>query len=408
LKVSLVAPKSINLAFPLENKFRDMSSSVAMTVHKLVSVLERGRKKARFEGDYAAAALDLDSVLRGTGKLLITCEGDPEMTEKLTELENKVSSELQAMREYQRELKMFQAPSVFQGPGGAAAAGGGGGRGGVFGMIDEDGDSISNNNNNNNNNTNNMDGGGVYDDPDVWKPPTSDGRGRRPEMRQQQQQGALLRRPAPSVPSRGGGNANNNIGNNNAGNGRLDRMRQERDNVNSNNSAAAGRVPGSGGAGSRPLGRPAVKPPLPTRNNNNNNNNNNKPSSGYGQQQRPPPSSHGKGGGGGPSSKPSSQAVTNDGERKYSDVAREEGWVDLDLIDSIENDIVEGKVNVSWESIAGLSEAKHLLQEAVVLPLWMPEYVFCTMFFLSSFLSFYFVMASLCLSFDLLLPVCIL
>ena len=48
--------------------------------------------------------------------------------------------------------------------------------------------------------------------------------------------------------------------------------------------------------------------------------------------------------------------------------------MDLDLIDSIEHDIVEGKVNVSWESIAGLSEAKHLLQEAVVLPLWMPEY----------------------------------
>ena len=40
----------------------------------------------------------------------------------------------------------------------------------------------------------------------------------------------------------------------------------------------------------------------------------------------------------------------------------------------IENDIVEGKVSVSWDSIAGLSEAKHLLQEAVVLPLWMPEY----------------------------------
>ncbi|KAJ1426229.1 P-loop containing nucleoside triphosphate hydrolase protein, partial [Ochromonadaceae sp. CCMP2298] len=47
---------------------------------------------------------------------------------------------------------------------------------------------------------------------------------------------------------------------------------------------------------------------------------------------------------------------------------------DLELIEGVERDIVEGKVNVSWESIAGLNEAKHLLQEAVVLPLWMPDY----------------------------------
>jgi katanin p60 ATPase-containing subunit A1 len=59
---------------------------------------------------------------------------------------------------------------------------------------------------------------------------------------------------------------------------------------------------------------------------------------------------------------------------KFSDKAREEGWVDLELIEGIERDIVEGKVNVRWESIAGLNEAKHLLQEAVVLPLWMPDY----------------------------------
>merc|ERR1711968_287172 len=35
---------------------------------------------------------------------------------------------------------------------------------------------------------------------------------------------------------------------------------------------------------------------------------------------------------------------------------------------------IEAKVNVSWDAIAGLIEAKHLLQEAVVLPLWMPDY----------------------------------
>jgi katanin p60 ATPase-containing subunit A1 len=55
-------------------------------------------------------------------------------------------------------------------------------------------------------------------------------------------------------------------------------------------------------------------------------------------------------------------------------VAREEGWADLELVESIERDIVEGKLNVTWDSIAGLTEPKELLQEAVVLPLWMPDY----------------------------------
>jgi katanin p60 ATPase-containing subunit A1 len=35
---------------------------------------------------------------------------------------------------------------------------------------------------------------------------------------------------------------------------------------------------------------------------------------------------------------------------------------------------VETGVSVSWEHIADLQEAKALLQEAVVLPLWMPDY----------------------------------
>ena len=54
---------------------------------------------------------------------------------------------------------------------------------------------------------------------------------------------------------------------------------------------------------------------------------------------------------------------------KFSEMAKEKGWADVELIEGIERDIVEGRVNVNWDSIAGLSEAKHLLQEAVVLPL---------------------------------------
>lgn len=65
---------------------------------------------------------------------------------------------------------------------------------------------------------------------------------------------------------------------------------------------------------------------------------------------------------------------STDGKKRYSEVAREEGWADVELIEGIEREIVETGVSVSWEHIADLQEAKALLQEAVVLPLWMPDY----------------------------------
>lgn len=40
----------------------------------------------------------------------------------------------------------------------------------------------------------------------------------------------------------------------------------------------------------------------------------------------------------------------------------------------LERDVLENSPGVRWEHIAGLTEAKRLLEEAVVLPLWMPEY----------------------------------
>lgn len=39
-----------------------------------------------------------------------------------------------------------------------------------------------------------------------------------------------------------------------------------------------------------------------------------------------------------------------------------------------ERDIVERGVSVTWGQVADLKDAKQLLQEAVVLPLWMPDY----------------------------------
>ena len=47
---------------------------------------------------------------------------------------------------------------------------------------------------------------------------------------------------------------------------------------------------------------------------------------------------------------------------------------DKDLVSALERDIVLRDPNVKWEDIAGLKEAKRLLEEAIVLPLWMPDY----------------------------------
>ncbi|XP_028249481.1 katanin p60 ATPase-containing subunit A-like 1 [Parambassis ranga] len=47
---------------------------------------------------------------------------------------------------------------------------------------------------------------------------------------------------------------------------------------------------------------------------------------------------------------------------------------DGDLVDSLERDIVSRNPNVHWDDIADLEDAKKLLKEAVVLPMWMPEF----------------------------------
>lgn len=39
-----------------------------------------------------------------------------------------------------------------------------------------------------------------------------------------------------------------------------------------------------------------------------------------------------------------------------------------------ERDILQKNPNIHWDDIADLAEAKRLLEEAVVLPMWMPDY----------------------------------
>lgn len=48
--------------------------------------------------------------------------------------------------------------------------------------------------------------------------------------------------------------------------------------------------------------------------------------------------------------------------------------IDSDLVDILERDILQKNLNVKWTDIADLDEAKKLLEEAVVLPMWMPDY----------------------------------
>ncbi|XVE52137.1 hypothetical protein DITRI_Ditri02bG0098200 [Diplodiscus trichospermus] len=78
-----------------------------------------------------------------------------------------------------------------------------------------------------------------------------------------------------------------------------------------------------------------------------------------------------KGTGPGKSSKgDSANGDADDGKSKRSQY---EG-PDPDLAAMLERDVLETAPGVRWDDVAGLTEAKRLLEEAVVLPLWMPEY----------------------------------
>lgn len=52
----------------------------------------------------------------------------------------------------------------------------------------------------------------------------------------------------------------------------------------------------------------------------------------------------------------------------------ESNGCDQELVDILERDIVQKNPNVRWDDIADLHEAKRLLEEAVVLPMWMPDF----------------------------------
>lgn len=77
-----------------------------------------------------------------------------------------------------------------------------------------------------------------------------------------------------------------------------------------------------------------------------------------------------KGGKGGKEGGGSKKSAQDGGDREPFPT---EGWPE-DLVQSLERDIVSTNVNVHWDDIAGNKEAKRLLEEAVVLPLLIPDY----------------------------------
>eukprot|EP01138_Halocafeteria_seosinensis_P006238 gb/GECG01006379.1/.p1 GENE.gb/GECG01006379.1/~~gb/GECG01006379.1/.p1 ORF type:complete len:462 (+),score=65.15 gb/GECG01006379.1/:1-1386(+) len=66
------------------------------------------------------------------------------------------------------------------------------------------------------------------------------------------------------------------------------------------------------------------------------------------------------------------QNLGPNGKPRYSEVCNT--GVDKEIVEMVERDILELNPNVKFESIAGLDDAKGLIQEAVVLPLIIPNY----------------------------------
>lgn len=81
----------------------------------------------------------------------------------------------------------------------------------------------------------------------------------------------------------------------------------------------------------------------------------------------------GRGGSKSNSKAPSSGGGEGNGKGAKQAAFPTDGW-DEELVKTLERDIVSTAPNVHWDDIAGNAEAKRLLEEAVVLPLLIPDY----------------------------------
>lgn len=66
-------------------------------------------------------------------------------------------------------------------------------------------------------------------------------------------------------------------------------------------------------------------------------------------------------------------AKSND-ENEHKERRFEIHGPDAELVEMLERDILQKNPDTHWDDIADLQEAKHLLEEAVVLPMWMPDF----------------------------------
>nr|XP_061826665.1 katanin p60 ATPase-containing subunit A-like 1 isoform X1 [Nerophis lumbriciformis] len=142
-------------------------------------------------------------------------------------------------------------------------------------------------------------------------------------------------------------------------------------------------VPQSGGSGAE---EPAAWPP-PTPAEHRNPVVGKRPSSGVKQQKKESPALHHRGDsqesrgqakwkGDRPGVRDTRSTKSNDEWKKGEKDQKkfDGGGHENELVESLERDIVSRNLNVHWNDIADLEDAKKLLREAVVLPMWMPDF----------------------------------
>uniref|UniRef100_A0A3B3ZDQ3 Katanin p60 ATPase-containing subunit A1 n=1 Tax=Periophthalmus magnuspinnatus TaxID=409849 RepID=A0A3B3ZDQ3_9GOBI len=67
--------------------------------------------------------------------------------------------------------------------------------------------------------------------------------------------------------------------------------------------------------------------------------------------------------------------ISNKADVQEKEIKKFDGsGYDKDLVEALERDIISQNPNVKWDDIADLQDAKKLLKEAVVLPMWMPAF----------------------------------
>lgn len=325
-----------------------MSNSPMSDMLKILKLIDCAREKTKMDGNYDEVIKDYEHILNFSVK---TARGvEEKIAVQFTSLRKKLVEELEVLYDLRKELQVISSTTVRE----------------------------------NGNSNNGGENGALNNDPDIWPPPTPLSGAGRPSVNQplsakrnenvpawarareanteqdRQNNAGIVSRPSvrkPAVPI----TSNRNNGDDSSSAARVQRLRNEREQNNLQNNIPAGRRRTSNSASN-----------LSSAPNAGANNPGNPVNSAAARRAAAVAAGNSASAA---NAKAAKQKARNNGEKlKYSELARQEGWTDVELIEGIESNILDTKVNVSWDSIAGLGEAKALLQEAVVLPLWMPDY----------------------------------